>query len=111
MTTNAKRIKVESSSVPCWHDVAGCGQYCSTSYPGWTGPNAPPGEQLNLAGTGRQGIVNLRNLLQHADFNGTAICDVAELWDNSQIYYRRNGGRSPAMKAIKEHYLRKGWEI
>ena len=69
----------------------------------------PPSEQLNVAviGTGGQGIVNLRNLLQHSDVNIVAICDVAEFWDNSQIYYRHNGGRGPAMKAIEEHFQEK----
>jgi predicted dehydrogenase len=72
--------------------------------------HTPPSEQLNVAviGTGGQGITNIRNLLQHPDINLTAICDVAEFWDNSQIYYRHNGGRGPAMKAIEEHHHKTG---
>ena len=51
----------------------------------------PPSDQLNVAviGTGGQGIVNIHNLLKHQDVKITAICDVAEFWDNSQIT-RRN---------------------
>ena len=40
--------------------------------------------------------------------NLTAICDVAEFWDNSQIYYRHNGGRQPALQAIDEHHKKAG---
>ena len=40
----------------------------------------------------------------------TAICDVAEFWDNSQIYYRHNGGRGPAMDAIENHHRKAGLE-
>jgi predicted dehydrogenase len=72
----------------------------------------PPSEQLNVAvvGTGGQGIVNIRNLLKQADVNLTAICDVAEFWDNSHVYHRHNGGRGPAMKTIEEHHLKAGTE-
>jgi len=65
-----------------------------------------PSEQLNVAvvGTGGQGIVNIKNLLTHRDVKITAICDVAEFWDNSKIYYRHNGGRGPALKTIEEHF-------
>jgi len=70
----------------------------------------PPSERLNVAviGTGGQGIVNIRNLLRHPDVNLTAICDVAEFWDNSRIYYRHNGGRGPAMQAIEEAHRKTG---
>lgn len=70
----------------------------------------PPSERLNVAviGTGGQGIVNIRNLLRHPDVYLTAICDVAEFWDNSQIYYRHNGGRAPAKRAIEEAYRKAG---
>ena len=65
----------------------------------------PPSEQLNVAiiGTGGQGITNLKELLKHPDVNISAICDVAEFWDNSQLYYRHHGGRGPAKKVIEEH--------
>ncbi len=71
-----------------------------------------PSERLNVAviGTGGQGITNIRNLLKHPDVNISAICDVAEFWDNSQVYYRHNGGRGPAMQAIEEHHKKAGTE-
>jgi predicted dehydrogenase len=61
---------------------------------------------LNVAiiGTGGQGIVNIRNLLKQPDVKITAICDVAEFWDNSKVYYRHNGGRGPALKTINNHF-------
>ncbi|MDD4270879.1 MAG: Gfo/Idh/MocA family oxidoreductase [Pirellulaceae bacterium] len=73
----------------------------------------PPSEQLNVAviGTGGQGIVNIQNLLKHPDVNIAAICDVAEFWDNSQLYYRHHGGRGPAMQALAEHGRKVGAEI
>ncbi len=65
----------------------------------------PPSDRLNVAiiGTGGQGITNLKELLKHPDVNITAICDVAEFWDNSQLYYRHNGGRGPAKEVLAEH--------
>jgi predicted dehydrogenase len=65
----------------------------------------PPSERLNVAiiGTGGQGITNLKELLRHPDVNVSAICDVAEFWDNSHLYYRHHGGRGPAKQAIAEH--------
>lgn len=74
--------------------------------------NPPPSEQLNIAivGTGGRGITNSWKLLEHPDVNITAICDVAEFWDNSKIYYRHNGGRGPAMQALKEQYRKRGSE-
>lgn len=64
----------------------------------------PPSEQLNVAviGTGGQGITNIKNLLKHPDVKISAICDVAQFWDNSKLYYRHHGGRGPAMKAIED---------
>jgi len=74
--------------------------------------HVPPSDRLNVAviGTGGQGITNIKNLLQHSDVNITAICDVAQFWDNSDLYYRHNGGRGPAIKAIEEHYRQAGAE-
>jgi predicted dehydrogenase len=69
-----------------------------------------PSNQLNIAviGTGGQGITNIKEFLKHSDVKITAICDVAEFWDNSDLYYRHNGGRGPAIKAIAEHYRQTG---
>jgi predicted dehydrogenase len=60
---------------------------------------------LNIAiiGTGGQGITNLKELLRHPDVNITALCDVAEFWDNSHLYYRHHGGRGPARQALAEY--------
>jgi len=68
----------------------------------------PPSDRLNVAviGTGGQGITNIKTLLTHSDVRVTAICDVAQFWDNSDLYYRHNGGRGPAIKAIEEHFSR-----
>jgi predicted dehydrogenase len=65
-----------------------------------------PSDQLNVAiiGTGGQGITNLKELLKHPDVNVSAICDVAEFWDNSHLYYRHHGGRGPAQQALAEHH-------
>lgn len=66
----------------------------------------PPSEQLNIAliGVGGRGITNGRELLAHQDVNITAICDVAEFWDNSNVYHRHDGGRGPAMRDLKAQY-------
>jgi hypothetical protein len=60
----------------------------------------PPSERLNVAviGTGGQGVTNIKALLTHPDVRIVAICDPAEFWDNSHLYYRHHGGRGPAMK-------------
>ena len=58
---------------------------------------------MAIIGTGGQGITNLKELLKHPDVNVSAICDVAEFWDNSHLYYRHNGGRGPAKEVIAEH--------
>jgi len=71
-----------------------------------------PSDQLNVAviGTGGRGIQNILNLLKHQDVKISAICDVAEFWDNSKIYYKHNGGQGPAMKAINNHHRKAGSE-
>ncbi|MHC4628500.1 MAG: Gfo/Idh/MocA family protein, partial [Planctomycetota bacterium] len=68
----------------------------------------PPSDRLNVAviGTGGQGITNIKKLLTYSDVRITAICDVAQFWDNSDLYYRHNGGRGPAIKAIEDHFSR-----
>ncbi len=64
-----------------------------------------PSERLQVAiiGTGGQGITNLKELLKHTDVSVSAICDVAEFWDNSHLYYRHHGGRGPARQVIEEY--------
>jgi predicted dehydrogenase len=70
----------------------------------------PPSDLLNVAiiGTGGQGITNIKRLLKHPDVKILAICDVAEFWDNSHLYYRHHGGRGPAMMTIEEHHREAG---
>jgi predicted dehydrogenase len=60
---------------------------------------------LNVAiiGTGGQGITLLKELLKQPDINVTALCDVAEFWDNTHLYYQHDGGRGPATKALADH--------
>ena len=70
----------------------------------------PPSEQLHVAviGAGGQGITNIKTLLTHPDVKITAICDPAEFWDNSKLYYKHHGGRGPALKAIEDHFRQAG---
>ena len=70
--------------------------------------NVPPSEKLNVAviGTGGQGTVNIKNLLEEADVQITAICDVNEESDYSRFYYKGVAGRIPALKIINEHYAK-----
>jgi len=72
--------------------------------------HTPPSEQLRVAviGTGGQGIFNIRRLLEHPDIRIPAICDVAEFWDNSEVYHRHNGGRGPAMQEMDGWHRRSG---
>ncbi len=67
--------------------------------------HVPPSNRLNVAiiGTGGQGITNLKELLKHPDVCISALCDVAEFWDNSHLYYRHHGGRGPAKAVVDEH--------
>lgn len=71
-----------------------------------------PSEQLNVAviGTGGQGVTNIQRLLEHKDVKISAICDVAEFWDNTELYYRHHGGRGPALQTIEDHYRQQGSE-
>jgi predicted dehydrogenase len=61
-----------------------------------------------VIGTGGQGITLLKELLKHPDVNVTALCDVAEFWDNSHLYYRHHGGRGPAQKAVEDYRAQVG---
>jgi predicted dehydrogenase len=68
--------------------------------------HTPPSEKVNIAviGTGGQGIVNIKGLLQHQDVQVMAICDVTEQADYSRFYYGGTAGRAPALKLIEKHY-------
>ena len=66
----------------------------------------PPSEKVNMAviGTGGQGIQNIKALLDHADVQVTAVCDVTEEADYSRFYYSGTGGRKPALAVVQKHY-------
>lgn len=65
-----------------------------------------PSEKLNIAviGTGGQGKHNIRALLQHADVQVMAICDVTEEADYSRFYYGGTAGRGPVKELVDKHY-------
>jgi len=67
-----------------------------------------PSDKLNVAviGTGGQGKHNINALLQHADVQVMAICDVTEEADYSGFYYGGTAGRGPVKKLIDEHYAK-----
>ena len=68
-----------------------------------------PSDTLNLAviGTGGQGIVNIRALLQEDDARIVAIADPNEASDYSNWYHGGTAGRLPALKLIDGAYEKK----
>ena len=68
-----------------------------------------PSDTLNLAviGTGGQGIVNIKTLLQQGDTRIVAIADPNEESDYSKWYYGGTAGRLPALKLIDGAYQKK----
>ncbi len=66
----------------------------------------PPSDKLNIAciGTGGQGMVNLKALLQNDDVQITAIADVTLEADYSWTYHHNTGGRKPGYETIRAHY-------
>jgi predicted dehydrogenase len=68
-----------------------------------------PSDTLNLAviGTGGQGIVNIKALLQEDDARIAAIADPNEEADYSKWYYGGTAGRLPALKLIDGAYQKK----
>ena len=71
--------------------------------------NTPPSEKINLAfiGTGGQGIVNLKELLNFPDIQVIAVCDVNEISDYSEFYFGGFAGREPARRIAEEFYAKK----
>jgi len=69
-----------------------------------------PSDMIHMAilGTGGQGLVNMRSLLQQPDVRIVAIADPNEESDYSQWYFKGTGGRIPALKLIQESYQKKG---
>ena len=70
--------------------------------------NTPPSEKINLAfiGTGGQGIVNLKQLLDFPEIRVIAVCDVNEVSDYSEFYFGGTAGREPARQIAEQSYAK-----
>jgi predicted dehydrogenase len=64
----------------------------------------PPSELVNIAilGTGGQGMVNMRSLLQEPDARIIAIADPCLETDYSRFYYGGQAGRGPALNLTRK---------
>jgi predicted dehydrogenase len=74
---------------------------------GGTG-NTAPSEKVNVAiiGTGGQGIVNMKQLLNEPRARITALCDINEESDYSMFYYGGTAGLKPALRLVTQRYNR-----
>jgi len=72
--------------------------------------NVAPSERINIAiiGTGGQGIVNMKGLMQQEDVQIPVICDVNEESDYSRFYFQGTAGSKPAYKLVMEHNKQTG---
>jgi len=70
--------------------------------------NTPASEKINLAfiGTGGQGIVNLKRLLDFPEIRVIAVCDVNEVSDYSEFYFGGTAGREPARRIAEQFYAK-----
>jgi len=70
--------------------------------------NTPPSGKINLAfiGTGGQGIVNLKRLLDFPEIRVIAVCDVNEVSDYSEFYFGGTAGREPARQIAEQSYAK-----
>lgn len=70
--------------------------------------NTPPSRKINLAfiGTGGQGIVNLKRLLDFPEIRVIAVCDVNEVSDYSEFYFGGTAGREPARQIAEQAYAK-----
>jgi len=70
--------------------------------------NTPASEKINLAfiGTGGQGIVNLKRLLDFPEIRVIAVCDVNEVSDYSEFYFGGTAGREPARQIAEQFYAK-----
>ena len=70
--------------------------------------NTPASEKINLAfiGTGGQGIVNLKRLLDFPEIRVIAVCDVNEVSDYSEFYFGGTAGREPARQITEQFYAK-----
>ena len=70
--------------------------------------NTSPSGKINLAfiGTGGQGIVNLKQLLDFPEIRVIAVCDVNETSDYSEFYFGGTAGREPARQIAEQSYAK-----
>jgi len=70
--------------------------------------NTPPSEKINLAiiGTGGQGIVNLKRMLDFPEIRVIAVCDVNKVSDYSEFYFGGAAGYEPAKQIAEQYYAR-----
>jgi predicted dehydrogenase len=70
--------------------------------------STPASEKINLAfiGTGGQGIVNLKRLLDFPQIRVIAVCDVNEVSDYSEFYFGGTAGRQPARQIAEQFYAK-----
>lgn len=63
-----------------------------------------PSNKINVAiiGTGGQGIVNMKQLLNEADARVAALCDINPESDYSMFYYGGTAGLNPAAAIVKQ---------
>ena len=68
--------------------------------------STPPSGKINLAiiGSGGQGIVNLKSLLNFPEIQIVAVCDVNEVSDYSEFYFGGTAGREPARQIAEKYY-------
>jgi len=69
----------------------------------------PPSGKINLAfiGTGGQGIVNMKKLLNFPEIQVVAVCDVNKVSDYSEFYFGGTAGYQPAREIAEEFYAEK----
>ena len=66
----------------------------------------PPSKKVNVAiiGTGGQGIVNMKQLLNEPDARIVALCDINKESDYSMFYYGGKAGLNPASEFVRKSY-------
>ncbi|UCC98443.1 MAG: Gfo/Idh/MocA family oxidoreductase [Phycisphaerales bacterium] len=71
--------------------------------------NTPASDRINLAfiGTGGQGIVNLKRMLDFPEIRVVAVCDVNEVSDYSEFYFGGTAGREPARQIAEQSYAKR----
>jgi predicted dehydrogenase len=70
--------------------------------------STPASGKINLAfiGTGGQGIVNLKQMLDFPEIRVVAVCDVNEVSDYSEFYFGGTAGREPARQIAEQSYAK-----